>query len=72
MTLGLSVGFKKNRKRKIVDYLPMVFFCGLYFFLAGVTMYEFPFYLGIVALAFNISMMNQQALIDDRSFKRKL
>lgn len=38
-------------KRRVVDNIPLLFLLVMYSALAGLTMYELPFYLAIVFLA---------------------
>lgn len=50
-----------NKKRKFVNYFPILFVVIMYFFLAGVTRYELPFYILISYIAFNYtSLANKQ------------
>ena len=59
-TLLMSV--KTRRKctsnRKIANYFPMIFLLILYYALAGITMYEFPFYLSIAFLSVNLNLLD--------------
>ena len=59
-TLLASTNSPKNItiKRKIVNFLPLIFFAVLFFALAGITMYELPFYIAIVFLAKDFNLLD--------------
>lgn len=48
---------KKQIERHFINYLPLVFFLLMFGFLAGVVNYALPFYIMIVALAFNYTSL---------------
>ena len=52
-TLFNSISLTKTKKvkKRMANYFPLMFIAVSYFALAGVTMYEFPFYLAITILA---------------------
>lgn len=59
VTLFNSISFTKTKKikKKIANYFPLMFIAISYFALAGITMYEFPFYLAIAILAINFNSL---------------
>ncbi len=54
---GLGIGDLKGRNKRVADFLPLVFMLVMYFFLAGVVTYDFPFYVAISFLALKFSSM---------------
>ncbi|MBR2987371.1 MAG: O-antigen ligase family protein [Clostridia bacterium] len=65
-TLLACVGSHKARhtKSKVVDYLPLLFFAVSFYALAGITMYELPFYLSIAVLAKNFESLNDRGKME--------
>ena len=62
--LLISTRIKKTNvsKRKFVNFFPMIFLLILYYALAGITMYELPFYLSIAFLAKDFNYLDKQTL----------
>jgi len=65
-TLLISAKIKKTNvsKRKFVNFFPLIFLLILYYALAGITMYELPFYLSIAFLAKDFN------LLDTKNYRR--
>lgn len=55
--LSGSTGRKATKRRKIVNFFPMIFVLVLYFALAGITMFDFPFYISIAFLAKDFNLL---------------
>ena len=53
---------KSISKRKFVNFLPLIFVAILYFALAGIIMYELPFYLAIAFLSVNFNSLDENEL----------
>lgn len=54
---SLNQGNLSKGKRKAANFIPLMFLAVLYFALAGLVMYELPFYLSIVFLAVNCNLL---------------
>ena len=70
--LAFSVRYKTNikSKRKLADFIPLAFVLVLFCVLAGITMYELPFYVSIAVLALNFNSLNENNLNDNNLVRR--
>lgn len=55
---ALKKSFVGSGKRKIVNYLPMIFVGTMFFFLAGITDYALPFYIIIASVCYNYNKLD--------------
>ena len=59
MYFGIDVTKINKEKIKFVNLFSIIFLAILYFALAGITMYEFPFYLSIAFLSISFNSMDE-------------
>ena len=70
LLVSVNMRTKYTKKRKIANYIPALFLAVMYYALAGIMMYELPFYIAIAFLAIDFPLLDEDTAKQQNLEKR--